>query len=223
MTVGGKGTKLGALSSLQCPEITRVQLITNVDGTQSFILGQSGQKHAEEMQRAQDAMNKKEMEASVLRTAKLTHRSNLVLVNAAVEQSTRAKGMQTAMASFMGLEEDQLKDAKEKHEDGMPTFARLEVEKLENPGDPYYNPDYGPDQLYGPYPYNAVWGVEEQCEGSREKVDRKQGVEEVNFTKEDLRSVEKYLGGSTGSKHPPNGGGSTGITKEGNAYEEGPG
>ena len=141
-----------------------------------------------------------------MRAAKVTHQSNLVLVNAAVEQSTRAKGMQTAMASFVGLEEDQLQDAKEKHEDGMPTFAWLEVEKLENPGDPYYDPDYGPDQLYGPYPYDAVWGVEEQCEGSRWKVDRKQGDEEVNFTKEDLRSVETYLWGSTGSTHPPTGG-----------------
>ena len=76
VTVGG--TKPGALSSLQCPEITRVQLITNVDGTESFILGQWGQKHAEEKQRARDA-----------------------------RKST--------------------KNAKEKHEDGMPTVAWLEV------------------------------------------------------------------------------------------------
>jgi hypothetical protein len=140
-------------------------------------------------------MNEKEMAASVMRTAKQTHRSNLALVNAAVEQTTRAKGMKTAMASFVGLEEDQFGDAKEKHEDGMPTYAWLEVEKLENPGDPYYDPDYGPEQLYGPYPYEAVYGVDEQCWGVREEGDKEQRDEEVNFTKEDLRSVEKILAG----------------------------
>ena len=139
---------------------------------------------------------------TVKKTAETVHKSNLVLVNAAVEQSTRAKGMQTAMASFMGLEEDQLKDAKEKHEDGMPTFAWLEVEKIENPGDPYYDPDYDPD--YAPYQlaYDAVWGVKEQDKGSREDDDREQGDKEINFTKADLQSVEKYLGGSTCNTHP---------------------
>ena len=136
VTVGGKGTKPGSLSSLKCPDIARVHLVTNVDGTESFTLIQTGQKYAKDMQRARDAMNEKEMAASVMRTAKQTHRSNLALVNAAVEQTTMLKGMRTAMASFVGLEEDQLRDATEKHEDGMPTFAWLEVEKLENPGDP---------------------------------------------------------------------------------------
>ena len=85
--------------SLQCPDIARVHLVTNVDGTESFTMVQSGKKHAEDMQRARDAMNEKEMAASVMRTAKQTHRSNLALVNAAVEQTTRTKGMKTAMAS----------------------------------------------------------------------------------------------------------------------------
>ena len=129
VTVGGKGTKTGSLSSLQCPDIARVHMVTNVDGTESFTMVQSGTNHAEDLQRARDAMNEKEMEASVKRTAKQTHLSNMSLVNQAVEQTTRLKGMMTAMASFVGLEEDQLRDAKEKHEDSMPTFAWLEVEK----------------------------------------------------------------------------------------------
>ena len=41
MTVGERGTIPGVLSNLKCPEMTRVQLITNVDDTESFILGQS--------------------------------------------------------------------------------------------------------------------------------------------------------------------------------------
>ena len=115
--------------------MTKVRRIENVDGTETFILDQTGKADAEERQRRTDAMNKQEMETAVMKTAEAVHKINLVLVNAAVEQSTRAKGMQTAMASFVGLEEDQLKDAKEKHEDGMPTFAWLEVEKLEQAGE----------------------------------------------------------------------------------------
>ena len=53
----------------------------------------------------------------------------MTLADAAVKQTTRAKGLKLAMASFVGLEEAQLRDAKEKHKDGMPTFAWLEVEK----------------------------------------------------------------------------------------------
>ena len=93
VTLGEKGTIPGILSNLKCPEMTRVQLITNMDGTESFILGQSGKKHAEERQRMTDAMNKQEIEESVMSTAKMTHQSNLVVVNAAVEQSTRLKGV----------------------------------------------------------------------------------------------------------------------------------
>ena len=128
MTMSKKGAIPGLLGNLKCPEVTRVQLITNVDGTKTFILDQTGKANAEEQQRRTDARNKQEMADSVMKTAKAIHKSNMVLVNAAVEQSTstRAKGMQTAMASFMGLEEDQLKDAKETHKDGMPTFAWLE-------------------------------------------------------------------------------------------------
>ena len=72
MTVGGKGTKTGSLSSLQCPDIARVHLVTNVDDTESFTMVQTGGKHAEDMQRARDAMHEKEMAASVMRTAKQT-------------------------------------------------------------------------------------------------------------------------------------------------------
>ena len=123
MMVGGKGTKTGSLSGLQCPDIARVHLVKNADGTKLFTMVQTGKKYAEDMQRARDAMTEKEMAAPVMRTAKQAHRSNTTLVNASVEQTTRANGLKTAMASFMGLEEDQLRDAKEKHEDGMPPFA----------------------------------------------------------------------------------------------------
>ena len=123
VTVGGKGTKIGSLSGLQCPDIARVHLVKNVDGTESITMVQPGKKYAEDMQRARDAMTEKEMAAPVMRTAKQTHLSNMALVNQAVEQTTRLKGMRTAMASFVGLEDDQLREAKEKHEDIMPTYA----------------------------------------------------------------------------------------------------
>ena len=63
VTVGGKGTNTGSLSSLQCPETTKVKLITNVDGTESFILGESGQKQEEAKQRTRDQERRKEQEA----------------------------------------------------------------------------------------------------------------------------------------------------------------
>ena len=91
MMVGGKGTKTGSLSGLQCPDIARVHLVKNVDGTESFTMVQTGKKYAEDIQRARDAMNEKEMATPVKRTAKQTHRSNMTLVNAAGKQTTRAK------------------------------------------------------------------------------------------------------------------------------------
>ena len=78
--MGGKGTKPGAPSSLQCPEITRVKLITNVDGTELFILGQSGQKYAEVEQRARDRVNKKERAMERARDAEKTHEDGMSTV-----------------------------------------------------------------------------------------------------------------------------------------------
>ena len=83
VTMGEKGTTPGIFTNLRCPEVTRVQLITNVDETETFILDQSGKKDAEKRQRITDARNKQEMAESVMKTAKMTHQSNLVLVNAA--------------------------------------------------------------------------------------------------------------------------------------------
>ena len=49
--------------------------------------------------------------------------------------------------------------------------------------------------MYGPYPYEAVYGVDEQCWGVREEGNKEQRDEEINFTKEDLRSVEAIIRG----------------------------
>ena len=65
------------------------------------------------------------------------------------------------------------------------------MEELEKAGERgvYRDYDYDPYQLA----YDAVGGVKVQYEGSREEDDRKQGDTEVNFTKEDLQSVEDIL------------------------------
>ena len=53
----------------------------------------------------------------------------------------------------------------------------------------YRDYDYDPYQLA----YDAAWGIDVQYDGSREEDDRKQGDKEVNFTEEDLQSVEDVL------------------------------
>ena len=49
--------------------------------------------------------------------------------------------------------------------------------------------------MYGPYTYEAVYGIDEQCWGVREEGKTEQKGEVVNFTKEDLRSVEAIIRG----------------------------
>ena len=153
-------------------------MITKEDGTQIFVLEQTGQEDVKERQHKIDIRNQNEIEEAVKKTAEGVHKSNIAAVNAAVEHSTRMKGMRTAMASFVGLEDDQLKDATEKHEDGMPTFACacvwLEVDELEKEG--------GEGACRDPDPYQLAYAI--SWEGSREDTNGNQESQEdtkVNF------------------------------------------
>ena len=112
-------------------------MITKEDVIQIFVLEQTGQEDAKERQRKIDIRNQKEIEEAVKKTADAVNESNILAVNAAVVQATRMKGMRSATASFVGLEGDQLnsKDTMEKHEDGMPAFAWLEVDESAKEGE----------------------------------------------------------------------------------------